>query len=104
MTIEACIDKERPGVMCVISEGPIARRLCKLDAPARRAAILAELVKRFGFKANSPEDYIERIWTVERYSAGGMIGHTPTGGLTDPGTRCVSRAAASIGRARKARR
>jgi monoamine oxidase len=85
VTIEACTDKERPGVMCVISEGPVARQLCKLDAPARRAAVLGELVKRFGDKASSPEHYIEQNWTVERYSGGGMIGHTGTGVLTEFG-------------------
>lgn len=85
VTIEACTDKERPGVMCVITEGPIARELCKLDHSSRRTAILGELVKRFGDKAKSPEHYIEQNWTVERYSGGGMIGHTGTGVLTEFG-------------------
>lgn len=85
VTIEANTDKERPGVMCVITEGPIARELCKLDDSARRSAILGELVKRFGDKAASPEHYIEQNWTVERYSGGGMIGHTGTGVLTEFG-------------------
>ncbi len=85
VTIEACTDKDRPGVMCVITEGPIARELCKLDDSERRAAILGELVKRFGDKAASPEHYIEQNWTVERYSGGGMIGHTGTGVLTEFG-------------------
>jgi monoamine oxidase len=85
VTIEACTDKERPGVMCVITEGPIAREVTKLDASARRGAILAELVKRFGDKANSPVEYIEQNWTIERYSGGGMISHAPTGVLTEFG-------------------
>ena len=85
VTIEACTDKDRPGVMCVIVEGPIARELCKLDDSERRTAILGELVKRFGDKAASPEHYIEQNWTVERYSGGGMIGHTGTGVLTEFG-------------------
>ena len=85
VTIEACTDKERPGVMCVISEGPIAREACKLDESARRTAVLGELVKRFGDKAGSPEHYIEQNWTVERYSGGGMIGHTGTGVLMEFG-------------------
>ena len=85
VTIEACTDKDRPGVMCVIVEGPIAREACRLDESERRAAVLAELVKRFGDKAKSPQHYIEQNWTVERYSGGGMIGHTGTGVLTEFG-------------------
>lgn len=85
VTIEACTDRDRPGVMCVIVEGPLAREACRLDESERRAAVLAELVKRFGDKAASPEHYIEQNWTVERYSGGGMIGHTGTGVLTEFG-------------------
>ncbi len=85
VTIEACTDKDRPGVMCVITEGPIARELCELDDSARRTVILDELAKRFGDKALSPEHYIEQNWTIERYSGGGMIGHTGTGVLTEFG-------------------
>ena len=91
-------------MMCVISEGPIAAEACKLDESARRTAVLGELVRRFGDKAGSPEHYIEQNWTVERYSGGGMIGHTGTGVLTEFGPHCASRAAASTGPAPKARR
>ena len=63
VTIDACTDKDRPGVLCVIVEGPIARELGRLDESARRTAILGELMKRFGDKAGSPVDYIEQNWT-----------------------------------------
>ena len=85
VTIDASTDKERPGVLCVIVEGPIARDLGKLDESARRTAILGELTKRFGDKAGSPVDYLEHNWSVERYSGGGMISHAPTGVLTEFG-------------------
>ncbi len=85
VTIDASTDKERPGVLCVIVEGPIARDLGKLDESARRTAILGELTKRFGDKAGSPVDYLEQNWSVERYSGGGMISHAPTGVLTEFG-------------------
>lgn len=85
VTIEACTDAARPGVMCVISEGPVARHLCTLDEKARRRAVLDELVARFGPKAAVPQHYLEQNWTVERFSGGGMIGHMGTGVLTEFG-------------------
>jgi monoamine oxidase len=85
VTIDACTDTGRPGILNVIVEGPIARELGKLDEAARRAAILAELAGRFGAKASSPADYHEQNWSVERYSGGGMLSHAPTGVLTQFG-------------------
>jgi monoamine oxidase len=85
VTIDASTDAGRPGVMCVIVEGAIARRLGTLDPDDRRRTILAELVGRFGDKAASPTDYLEQCWTTERYSGGGMLSHAPTGVLTEFG-------------------
>lgn len=85
LTIDSCTDKGRPGILTVITEGPIARRIGQLDESARRTAIIAELVGRFGDKARSPVGYIEQNWSVERYSGGGMISHAPTGVLTQFG-------------------
>jgi monoamine oxidase len=85
VTIDASTDAPRPGVLCVIAEGPIARQIGRLDETERRRTILAELVGRFGDKAASPVDYIEQCWTTERYSGGGMLSHAPTGVLTEFG-------------------
>jgi monoamine oxidase len=85
VTIDASTDAPRPGVLCVIVEGPIARQIGKLDETERRRAILAELVGRFGDKAVSPLDYVEQCWTTERYSGGGMLSHAPPGVLTEFG-------------------
>ncbi|MDT5013368.1 MAG: monoamine oxidase [Mycobacterium sp.] len=85
ITIDASTDQERPGVLCVIVEGPIARDITKWDGAARRTAVVGELVKRFGPKAGSPIDYIEQNWSLERYSGGGMLSHAPTGVLTEFG-------------------
>ncbi|WP_330229093.1 flavin monoamine oxidase family protein [Nocardia sp. NBC_00508] len=85
ITIDACTDTGRPGVLCVIVEGPIARQLGQLDEAERRAAILGDLGDRFGEKARSPIDYIEQNWSNERYSGGGMLSHAPTGVLTQFG-------------------
>ncbi len=85
LTIDACTDTADPGIMCVITEGTAARELTRLDDAERRAAIVGEVVDRFGDKAKSPVEYHEQNWTVERYSGGGMISHTPTGVLTEYG-------------------
>lgn len=71
--------------MCVISEGPAARRLGRLGEAERHAVIIGELVDRFGSKANDYREFHEQNWTVERYSGGGMISHAPTGVLTEFG-------------------
>jgi monoamine oxidase len=85
LTIDACTDTGNPGIMCAITEGPAARRLTKLNEAERKAAIIGELVDRFGNKARTPLEYHEQNWTTERYSGGGMISHAPTGVLTEFG-------------------
>ena len=85
LTIDACTDTGDPGVMCVITEGVEARRLGQLDEAERKAAVIAELVDRFGSKASAPLEFHEQNWTTERYSGGGMISHAPTGVLTQFG-------------------
>jgi len=85
LTIDACTDTGDPGVMCVITEGPAARRLGRLDESERKAEVIGELVDRFGSNARAPLEFHEQNWTVERYSGGGMISHAPTGVLTQFG-------------------
>lgn len=85
LTIDACTDTGTPGIMCAITEGPAARALTRLDQAERRATITGELIDRFGAKAAHPLEYHEQNWTVEKYSGGGMISHTPTGVLTEYG-------------------
>ncbi|KLO26230.1 flavin monoamine oxidase family protein [Mycobacterium haemophilum] len=85
LTIDACTDTAVPGIMCVITEGPAARRLAKLDHADRKAVIVGELVDRFGTKASLPIEYHEQNWSTERYSGGGMISHAPPGVLTEFG-------------------
>jgi monoamine oxidase len=85
ITIDASGNAGRPGVLCVIVEGPIARTLDRMDATERRDAILSELVARFGGKASAPIEFIEQNWSREPYSGGGMLSHAPTGVLTEFG-------------------
>lgn len=85
VTIDACTDTARPGILCVIVEGPIARRIGHLSPDGRRKAVLDALTDRFGNKAAAPVDYLEQNWSIERYSGGGMLSHAPTGVLTEFG-------------------
>jgi monoamine oxidase len=85
LTIDSCTDTGRPGVLTAITEGPVARRIGQLTDAERRKAVLDAVAERFGDKAQSPVDYVEQNWTVERYSGGGMISHAPTGVLTEFG-------------------
>ncbi|ORB66690.1 flavin monoamine oxidase family protein [Mycolicibacterium tusciae] len=85
LTIDSCTDKGTPGSLTVITEGPVAREMTKLSEVERRQAVLAAVAERFGDKALTPIDYVEQNWTLERYSGGGMIAHTPPGVLTEFG-------------------
>lgn len=85
VTLDACTDSGRPGVMAVIAEGPGARALSRLPAADRRSAVIASLTARFGSRARAPIEHTEQDWTAERYSGGGMISHAPTGVLTEFG-------------------
>jgi len=85
LTIDACTDTGNPGIMCVITEGVAARQLTRLDETDRKAAVVGQLVDRFGDNAARLLEYHEQNWTTERYSGGGMISHTPTGVLTEYG-------------------
>lgn len=85
LTIDSCTPTGDPGILTVITEAQDARALCRLDDTARRNAVLSAVAERFGDRALAPVDYVEQNWTVERYSGGGMISHTPPGVLTEFG-------------------
>jgi monoamine oxidase len=59
-----------PGVLLAFVEGDEARRLGRDTAQGRRAAVIGSLVRYFGAKAASPEDYLELDWQQERWSGG----------------------------------
>ena len=85
LTIDSCTDTGNPGVLTVITEGPVARRIGRLTDAERKKAVLEAVAERFGNKALTPVDYLEQNWAVEPYSGGGMICHTPPGVLTEFG-------------------
>ena len=59
-----------PGVLLAFIEGDEARRLGRVSAADRRAAVLGSLTRYFGAKAASPTDYLELDWQQERWSGG----------------------------------
>ncbi|WAC92776.1 flavin monoamine oxidase family protein [Mycobacterium sp. Aquia_213] len=85
LTIDACTDTADPGIMCIITEGPAARRLTALSEAEQKEILIGELVDRFGDKANAHREFHLQNWSIERYSGGGMISHAPTGVLTEFG-------------------
>jgi len=85
LTIDASTDKPSPAILCVITEGPVARKMTKLSEEERRKGVIDAVVERFGEKARNVADYVEQNWTIERYSGGGMIAHAPPGVLTEFG-------------------
>lgn len=85
LTIDASTDQPQPGVLCVITEGPAARKLTKMSEAERREVVLSAVVERFGDKAASPIEYLAQDWSVEKYSCGGMLSHAPPGVLTEFG-------------------
>lgn len=85
LTIDSCTPTGDPGILTAITEAHDARELCAMGAAERRRAVLDAVAERFGERARTPVDYVEQNWTVERYSGGGMISHTPPGVLTEYG-------------------
>jgi monoamine oxidase len=59
-----------PGVLLAFLEGDEARRLSRDSVRARRAAVIGSLVRYFGARAASPDDYLELDWQQERWSGG----------------------------------
>jgi monoamine oxidase len=84
VTIDASPPNGR-GVLVVVTEGPVARELCHLDANERRKAVVESVAGRFGERVHTLEGYHEHNWTMERWSGGGMLSHAPTGVLTQFG-------------------
>ena len=85
LTIDSCTDTGNPGVLTVITEGPVARRIGSSPTPSVRKRCLTPSPKGSATKHSRLFDYLEQNWAVERYSGGGMISHTPPGVLTEFG-------------------
>ncbi|NVB37459.1 FAD-dependent oxidoreductase [Pseudenhygromyxa sp. WMMC2535] len=82
MTFDACGPDWRgteqrgsgPARLIAFALGDHARGLRGLEAGARRAAVLADLVRLFGPDAGRPVSYVDLDWSAERWSSGCYVG------------------------------
>jgi monoamine oxidase len=74
-----------PGVLVCFLEGAQARRFGRIDADARRRAVLASLVGYFGKRASKPIDFIEQDWSAEEWTRGCYGAHLAPGVWTQFG-------------------
>lgn len=68
-----------PGILVGFLEGEEARRLARVSAGERRAAVTASFAHHLGQPASSPREYVEHDWMAEPYTRGGHFGHLPPG-------------------------
>ncbi|MER5462965.1 NAD(P)/FAD-dependent oxidoreductase [Streptomyces sp. NPDC002668] len=85
ITIDQTPRSGRPGVLSSYAFGPGAVQLGRLEPKERRDVWLNALAERFGPQAHTPSGYLETDWSAEPWSLGGMVGHFPTGVLTNYG-------------------
>ena len=69
LTIDSCTPEARPGVLTVITEGPTARRIGRLTASERRAAVLDGVAETRHLQVNA----LAQVNHVEHVRA--LLGH-----------------------------
>lgn len=74
----------RPGVMVSFIEGSKALALASMSTDQRRELVLADYVGYFGRRMSSPQQYIEKNWPAEPWTAGAACFYTPPGVLSEP--------------------
>jgi monoamine oxidase len=79
MTFDNSPPSGTPGVLVGFLEGEEARRLGRVSAGERRAAVIGSFAHHFGPRASSPVDYLERDWMAEDYTRGCYGAHLPPG-------------------------
>lgn len=62
-----------PGHLCALVGGPEARELSRLDAAARREAVLGPLVGHIGPEVLQPVDWQEKSWHLDEFVEGGYV-------------------------------
>jgi monoamine oxidase len=73
------------GVIVCFLEGAQARRFGRIDADARRRAVLASLTGYFGKRAGKPIDVVEQDWSAEEWTRGCYGAHLAPGVWTQFG-------------------
>ncbi|MGH2485427.1 MAG: flavin monoamine oxidase family protein, partial [Ktedonobacterales bacterium] len=68
-----------PGILLCFVEGDEGRAWGRLEASARRAAVLTALIAYFGERAGDPVEYYEQSWAEEEYTRGCYAGYLPPG-------------------------
>ena len=71
-----------PGVIASFAFGEVAERVDALDPAERRAAVLREMVDRYGPDAADPVAFVETAWWQEPWTRGCSMAHFPPGVLT----------------------
>jgi monoamine oxidase len=74
----------KPGVMVSFIEGSKALSLAAMTTDQRRELVLADYVGYFGSRMASPQQYIEKNWPAEPWTAGAACFYTPPGVLSEP--------------------
>ncbi|MGV0790900.1 flavin monoamine oxidase family protein [Mycolicibacterium sp. XJ1819] len=59
-----------PGVLLGFLEGNQARTFARLDAVARRRAVVDSFIRMFGARAADPVDYVEKVWAADEWTRG----------------------------------
>jgi monoamine oxidase len=81
-----------PGILLGFIGGDSARRYRTMTAPARRAAVVAQLVTYYGAPAQNPVSFHETFWAQEKWTRGCPVGIPSPGSLAryGPGLRTSS--------------
>ena len=74
-----------PGVLMGFVEAGDGRRLARVTAEERRAAVLGCFVRYFGPRAAAPREFLERDWMAEEFSRGCYGAHFTPGVWTHYG-------------------
>ena len=69
LTIDSCTPQARPGIPHRHHRGATARRIGRLTAAERRAAVPTASPKGLGHKPSRPSNTLEQDWAAERYRA-----------------------------------
>jgi putrescine oxidase len=71
-----------PGVLVTFLAAERCEQAERMNAAARRAAVLDDIATLFGQRAHTPVDVIELDWSAEEWTRGGYSATFEIGGLT----------------------
>ena len=82
VTIDASPRSGAPGVLASFTFSGVATRMDSMDPTARRDAVLAALMTRFGPRAGAPAAFVETAWWNEEWTRGCSFAHLRPGILS----------------------